>query len=308
MNQRILESIDSKHAVPAVPEIITRLLEVTDNPDSDRRDVVRVLSSDTGVVADVLRLANSAMYGGTGRIASFDQAVGRLGIKSIRKLVIARSLVGALPKDSVPVIDISYFWRRSLATAVLAAHLAESIKSVGRDQGFLAGLLCDIGVVILACSIPDQYAPLTTSYAPLGGADLHTREQATLGMTHAEVSAIAMERWSLPLGLVAAARHHHHESPPDAPEGTRKLATLVGGAGELARLLCEAPDVSQVREICGRVMTRIELDLPALPDILRRVEPEIAETASLLHLDIIPGKIFAMIANTVSDAVKASPV
>ena len=308
MNERILKSIDSSHAVPAVPEIITRLLEVTDDPNSDRRDVVRVLSSDTGVVADVLRLANSAMYGGTGKIASFDQAVGRLGIQSIRKLVIARSLVGTLPKDSVPVIDISYFWRRSLATAVLAAHFAESTKSIDRGQGFLAGLMCDIGVVILACSIPDEYAPVATSYAPLGGAHLHTREYAALGMTHAEVSALAMERWSLPAGLVAAARHHHDESPPDTPEGTRKLAILVGAAGELARLLCEAPDAEQIREVCGRIMPRLGLELSSLPEILHRVEPEIAETASLLHLDIVSGKIFTIIADTVSEACKASPV
>lgn len=302
MEERIRRSIDDAHAVPSIPVVVTRLLEVTADPNYKLRDVVRVLSADAGIATDVVRLANSSLYGGTNKTASLDQAITRLGIKQVRKLVIARSLVSKLQTSQSELIDESYFWRRSLGTAVLAAHFADAVQGVERDSAFLAGLLSDIGVVILARAVPDDYRATAAFYTPRSEEDFRSHEQRALGTSHAEVGALALERWSLPQELVLAVRHHHDFQFEDESAGGAavRLALLVNGAGEVASCLCEASDPVHIREVCTKAMQTVGLEISALPPILKRVQPEIEELADLLRLDIIPSKVYALIAESIS--------
>lgn len=302
MNERILRRIDDANAVPSIPNVVRHLLEVTAEPNYQLSNVVRVLSTDAGITTDVVRLANSSLYGGTSKIATLDTAITRLGIKRIRQLVIARSLVSNLQTSQSQLIDESYFWRRSLGTAVMAAHFADAGKGVGRDTAFLAGLLSDVGVVILARAIPDEYREVAAFYTPRSEGDFCAHER-TLGLSHAEVSAMALERWSLSRDLVLAVRHHHDLNFEDesAPGAAVRLALLVNGAGEVATCLCEASEPEHIREVCTKAMKTVGLETSDLPPILRRVEPEIDELANVLRLDIIPSKVYALIAESVSE-------
>ena len=306
MDKRILRYIDDAHAVPSVPQVVTRLLEVTADPDFDRKDVVRALSADPGIVSDIVRLANSCLYRAVNKVTSLDQAIGRLGIKRIRQLVVSRSLVSGLAASQTSLLDESYFWRRSLGSAVLAAHFGDLIQGVERDLAFLAGLLADIGVVILARAMPTEYRAVASLYAPRSGGDAWKLERETLAVSHAEVSALALERWSLPQELVLAIRHHHDDDLGAVPESAIRLAPLINAAGEIAACLCEAPDSDHIREICYGAMRTAGLDISALPAILKAVEPEIEELAGLLRLDIVPSKIFALIAESISEQVSVA--
>lgn len=306
MNTRIQRLIGQSQAIPSVPQVVARLLEVAADPDYKRCDVVRAISSDAGAAADVLRLANSSLFGGVSKVASLDQAVGRLGLTRVRELVIVRSLASGL-KVSTP-IDRSYFWRRSLATGVLAARFAAALPGFSRDEALLAGLLADVGVAVLANAIPDEYSPIAAAYAPHGGGGLVCREREALTLTHAEVSAAALERWSLAETLVSAVRHHHDDALGEARESTpgqsAEFAGVLEAAGDLARLLCEAPTAAAVRDTCQLVTRRTELDPAAIPEMLGRVEPEIAELADLLRFPVIHSRVYSIIAATVSESLQ----
>ncbi|MCH8148102.1 MAG: HDOD domain-containing protein [Planctomycetes bacterium] len=303
MDERILRCIDDADAVPSIPDVVTHLLEVTADPDFKIKDVVRVLAADAGIASDVVRMANSSLYGGTNKTSTLDKAITRLGIKRIRELVVARGLMAGIAASKTPLIDASYFWRRSLGTAVVAAHFADAVKCIERDRAFLAGLFSDVGVVILARAVPDDYREVTAFYTPRSECDFRVHERRTLGLSHAEVGAMALERWSLPQELVLAVRHHHDFEFEDesVPGDAVRLALLVNGAGDVATCLCEASDPVHIKEVCTKAVKTVGLDISTLPPILRRVEPEIEDLANLLRLDIIPSKVYTLIAESVSE-------
>jgi HD-like signal output (HDOD) protein len=229
---------------------------------------------------------------------TISDALVRLGMRQVRALVVARSMIGAMGQGP-PTIDLSYFWRRSLATGVLASRLVEGVAPTQRDRAFIAGLLCDVGVLILARAIPERYSPIAASYAPQRSDDLVIRERELLGVTHAEVSALALQRWSLPEELTLAVQHHHAEPAAPLPDGVGRIARLLSGADEIARLLCEAPQADVVRERCAWATDRIGLSVSVLPAVLKQVEGDIADLAAALRVELIPSRVYAIIADTI---------
>lgn len=308
MNEKVLDAVRRSDAIPSMPQIVTRLLEITKNPNYQQKDVINLLSTDPGVASDVLRLANSALFGVTRKVGSLNQAVALLGMKRVRTLVVGRCMADRVNAGACSNLDSSYYWRRSVATAALSAQFADQIIPQRREEAFMSGLLSDIGVVVLSKAFPSQYGPVVESYAPLKSVGLVEREQEALGVSHAEVSALVLERWMLPEDMVEAIRYHHTPPPDDLPEAAVKLAGIVGGSSEIARLLCEAPDEDSIHDVCTQAMQAVGLDLPTLQHALDKIEPVIGELAEILRIDVIPSRIYALIAEAISKnlAVSAS--
>jgi len=129
MNASVLESIKKSAAVPSMPQVVLRFLEIMQDPDFDYADLVKVLSADPGTVGELLRLANSALFGVRNKVVSTKQALTLLGPKRVRSLLLGRYLVDTMTHRKVAGLDMSYFWRRSLTSSLLASHLAnEKIK------------------------------------------------------------------------------------------------------------------------------------------------------------------------------------
>ena len=126
MNARVLETIKKSAAVPSMPQVVLRFLEIMQDPNFDYADLVRVLSTDPGTVGEILYLANSALFGVRNKVVSPKQALALLGPKRTRSLLLGRYLVDTLSKKRVAGLDMGYFWRRSLACSVVASHFAEA--------------------------------------------------------------------------------------------------------------------------------------------------------------------------------------
>lgn len=305
MNAAVQHIIESTDAVPSVPHIVTRLLDVTNDPNFKQADVVRVLSSDPGVASDILRMANSALFGGQVRTATLGDALTRLGVRRIRTLVISRAMIVGLSAAPTRSIDSSYYWRRSLATAVLASQAADRLKLALRDQAFIGGLLCDVGVVILARALPVDYAPIAELYGPHAGQHITQIELERLNVTHADVGAAAMTKWSLPEELITAIRNHHVAASTDtSPSG--RLARALGACSEIARVLCESNTRQEAGAICRNGAAAIGLSGLDLREILQRVEKDIEELATILHVDVIASKVYKVIAEELASTVSVS--
>ncbi len=302
MNAEVLATINRGDAVPSMPNIVTRFLDVTRNPNYNIADAVNLLSTDAGIAGGVLRLANSPLFGVTRKISSLIHAANLLGMKRVRTLVMGRCMVDRVNENTCVLIDRSYFWRRSLATGVLAARLAEQVAPQQREEAFMCGLLSDVGVTVLAQAMPDRYAAIAEHYAPRSTTDLLEMERRTLGTAHPEVSALVLERWSLPETMVGAVRYHHDTEPPDdLPQTARTLALVVGRAAAIARLLCEAPDEFDTLPTCEQAMATLGLDLATLTAILRSIETDINEFATLLRIDVIPSQVYKIIADSIAE-------
>lgn len=309
MHAETLEAIRRSAALPSMPLVATRCFEMTNDPLCSFDRLVELLSTDPGIAADVLRMANSPLFGMMREVRSLKHALSLLGLKRTRELVLTRYMVQRIEQSGSSLIDMTYYWRRSLTTAVVAAHLADTVLPKRRDEAFVAGLLADSGVLVLARALPSRYQPLAAQYAPFGGDGWIGQEQALLGVTHADVSAMVLEEWSLPGELVEAVRAHHlvcaaREAPDDA---VGALASLVGAAGTVGRLLCEARDPADSAENCANALDAAGMDVGVLVNCFPMVERDVESLAALLRIDVIPDKIYKLIATHIQQQLLAAP-
>jgi len=304
VNKEILDMIVRSAAVPTMPQVVTRFLELSGEEDFKTKDLVAILNTDPGISGELLRLTNSPLFGVTRKVTSLQQAVTLLGMKRVRSLVLGRYLtegVGKAGKDTGD-LSLSYYWRRSLGTAVLAAKFADHVASRYREEAFLGGLLCDVGVVVMVEALSEKYASIAAYYSPMCADDFVQQERAALDVTHADVSALILDKWMLPPVVVEAVRYHH---TPNIGEGVDdaagSLARILSGAGRIAKLLCESPDKDAVVETCTCAMDTVGLSVAALQSALADIEKEIGEFAQLLRTDIIQSGIYARISQIIVD-------
>jgi len=301
MDSTVFDLLKRSAAIPSMPQVAARFLEIIQDPEFEYREVVDVLSTDPGMASEILRLANSPLFGVTRQITSLSQALTLLGLKRVRSLVLGRYIVDSIDQKKPNVIDTSYYWRRSLASAVLAARFADPLKPELREEAFTSGLLSDVSVVILDEALPEQYQLIAQQYCPHGQADLGELERQTLGATHGEVSAMVLEHWRLP-NVVCDAVRFHAGGGTDQPDEDTHLARIVGAADRVGKYLCETPaDLDEVVGVCREAMSDIRLEPSVLAKILVEIEPQIEEFASVLRIDVIPSQIYAMIAQKVHD-------
>lgn len=299
MDTTVLELLKRSAAIPSMPQVAIRFLEIVQEPDFEYSDVVEVLSGDPGMASEILRLANSALFGVTREVTSLNQALSLLGIKRVRSLVLGRYIVDSINHKRGATVDPSYYWRRSVTSAVLAARLADTVDSGDREEAFIAGLLADIGVVILDEALPEQYRSVSEQYGPGGKADLADTEQMLMQTTHAEISAAVLEHWQLPEKICSAVRSH----PWDVEVKDRPtLALVVGAADRMSKRLCESPTDTQAILDDGRsIVERLGIESQELAQCLEEIEPQIQEFASLLGIDIIGSEVYVLAARSIRD-------
>lgn len=302
MQNDTLEQLKRSAVVPSMPQVITRFLEIVDDPDFRYDDLVEVLSTDPGVVADVLRISNSAFFGVTKQIDSLKQALTLLGIKRIRSLVIGRYMVKQIGASDVGPIDLSYFWRRSLATGVLSAKFIANRHPEDRDAAFIAGLLADIGVIIMTRGLGDEYVDIAKNYTPRSMVDMGAMERERFDITHSDVSAMVLEHWKLPEHICqAVAQRYEVEAGADNAPKAELIARTIRAAGRMSRMLAETPDAERMGQECPAIAALAGLDLAALGRMLDEIEAEISQLAAILSLDVIPSNVYSLIAKSIQD-------
>ena len=306
MNAKVLEAIKKSAAVPSVPQVVTRFLEIMQDPDFDYDDLVKVLSADAGTVSEILRLVNSALFGIRQKIVSLRQALTLLGPMRTRSLLVGRYLVDMMAQKQVSGLDMGYFWRRSLACSVVASRLADATAPRQRDEAFIGALLADIGVPILAEAMPETFGPIAARYAPQAVPCGAEEELEAVEVTHGEVSAMVLTHWALPDVVTKAVNLHQSLSPGD--DNVATIARIIRAADAIARLLSEIPDAEEVRTVRSHVMTFVGTPIEILINLLPSIEGDIEELAAALRIDVLPSKVYAFIAKTVQEGLAETSV
>jgi HD-like signal output (HDOD) protein len=305
MNAHVIESIRKSAAVPTIPQVVTRFLEVVQDPNFRYDDVVKVLSADAGTVSEILRLANSALFGLPREVTSLRQALTLLGPKRTRSLVLGRCLVDRLNDYPYGRLDKAYFWRRSLVGSVLSARFADALAPDLREEAFVAGLLADIGVAILANALSDAYDPVVSEYRPEGRHVSEDEERGFVGATHAEVSAMILSTWGLP-DPVCTAVNLHQSLTVRSTDGPQRVARILNAADRVARLLCGSPDAAETARTCAEAAAFIQVDLPTLARIVEEIETDVEQLAAVLRIDVIPDAAYVRVTKAIPQP--ASPV
>ena len=210
--------------LPALPAAVLRVMQIADDPKASAPDVARALTSDQALAARVLKLANSAFYGASRRISTVSEAVVILGLRTTRNLAMATSCEEMMAREvSGYAMQRGALWRHSLACGSAAQALAKRAHIRGVEEAFVAGLLHDIGKVILSTYQREKFA-LVLRRTLERGIPYSEAEQEIFGFDHAEAGARLLERWNLPSSLVSAVRFHH--KPLEAPDSS-PLPALV---------------------------------------------------------------------------------
>ena len=207
----------------SLPMIYTRLTEAIENPRASTMRIAHIIASDSALTARLLRLVNSAFYAFSSRIDTVQQAVLLIGTQPIRDLALATSVLSVFPGIPRELVSMESFWEHSIATGVTARLLATYRNERRAERFFVAGILHDIGRLLLFALRPDAArAALTRSRT--GGEPLVVAEHAAFGFDHGEAGGAVLEAWKLPEDLQEIVRCRH--APADAGHYQRNAALV----------------------------------------------------------------------------------
>lgn len=195
--------------LPSLPDTTVRVLKMTDDPAASARDVSGAISTDMALTSKVLKIANSAYYGMPRAVSTVNEAVLILGMSALRNLALAASTYDMLRQECAGYrMPVGELWRHSLTCATAAQIIARSTRAARAEEAFVAGLLHDVGKVVLNVHIAHQFQTII-ALAELDDMSFHDAEKLVLGFDHADVGAKVAEKWNLPAPLCQAICGHH---------------------------------------------------------------------------------------------------
>ncbi|NNE08388.1 MAG: HDOD domain-containing protein [Gemmatimonadetes bacterium] len=208
-NEALAATVGEISSLPSLPRIYNELTQELAKRDYSVDSVSRIVEQDIGMVAQVLHLVNSAYFGMPRRITSMREAIGYIGVETINNLTLSIELFQSFDGAD----DSGYSIDREQEHNFLVAKLAKRIApgSVSKDDAYLAGMLHDVGRLILATKYPKQYGEVTADVAA-GGAGRREHEMLLFGATHAQVGAYLLGLWNLPYVIVEAVAYHEDPS------------------------------------------------------------------------------------------------
>jgi putative nucleotidyltransferase with HDIG domain len=222
-----LESL-VKLELPALPAIAMRVAALTQDPDTSTRAIAEAIGYDPILGARVLRAANSPLYYLERDVTTLTMAVNAIGNDGINLMVVASAASDAFQRKGKPLAVETTLWGHSLAVGLAAREIMSLMGLRGTDQGFICGLLHDIGKLLLLRYDLDVYQQLISK---VQANDLLAAEVAMFGYTHAQVGALVARRWNLPEAICHAIYHHHQ---PVQNEQSTLMARVIEVADELA--------------------------------------------------------------------------
>jgi HD-like signal output (HDOD) protein len=219
MDMNLASLFEQTHNLPNIPKVVQELISTFNQEDVDMDEIANKISLDPVLTAKVLRLANSAHYGVSRSVASTSDASVLLGFSTLRTLVLASGITGAM--QSPDGFDRKEFWRDNFAVAAIAKWMASYCKLNG-ETAFTCGMLHSIGELLIQLLMPTEAKKVVAAVE--AGGKVGDVEKAMLGYNYADVGAELASRWKFPQDIVNGIRHH---SNPLAPKEVDPLSALV---------------------------------------------------------------------------------
>jgi putative nucleotidyltransferase with HDIG domain len=194
--------VENIQALPTIPGVLKQILGVIEDPRTSLQEISRFVSNDPALTLKILKMVNSPVYGFPGRISSVSQGVVLLGLNVVKGLLLGISVFDLMQKAMIGL------WEHSLGCAVVARILAKKKGVKEFEEVSVAGLLHDLGKVILILLYPREYEALV-SEAESRDILIYEAEKEFFGVTHADVAVWMTEKWSFPKNLVDVIGNHH---------------------------------------------------------------------------------------------------
>ncbi|MFA7387936.1 MAG: HDOD domain-containing protein [Thiohalobacteraceae bacterium] len=265
------------------PDICVKVFELVESNDASTREIGEVIGRDPSLTARLLRLTNSAFYNFSRRIDTVSRAVTVIGVRELYSLVIAVSAIksfGNLPNN---LVNIDTFWRHGIYTGLIARALAKRCRVLHPERMFVAGLLHDIGSLVLYSRMPETSADLLLVCDGDEGI-LHQAELAELGFSHADLGGAMLATWLLPETLQEAVAYHHMPSYAVQSELEASIVHLAENLANRSQLgaFCEAPNLEAAADASAWTAIGLAPESFDFDAIIGEAGLQFTETAGLL--------------------------
>ena len=263
--------------LPSLPSIVLDLIASFERGDVDATILAEKMSRDQALAAKTLRLANSSFYGLPAKVSTVRQAIFVLGFDSARSLAVASSVIETFSGSTFRRIDVAGFWRHSIAAALCAKNLARR-AGVDQDYAFIAGLLHDIGRLVLASGFPADHARVIDC-CERDGLAMSEAELGVFGVDHQRIGQMLAEAWKFPPVIQRAIGQHH---APDMDE-----LGDVPGVVHAANAMVQALDLGggahvAVARLLDATWDSLHLTPEQLRAVCRETEGQFEEACRLL--------------------------
>jgi len=219
VDETLRTAVANLSSLPCPSEIYNQLVAELDKEEPSMGRIAQIVSTDLSLTATVLHIASFGFFGSNERVSNPMQAVARLGVERVKALVLTHGVVTEFDEDNLKDLGLEKLWQHSVHSACLAQEIA---KDMGLDKrsvehAFIAGLLHDIGTLILAANMPDAYRSVAAASPREDGVRLEA-ERAHMPMLHATIGAYLAALWGLPDSVVEAIAYHHEPSKGNTTE------------------------------------------------------------------------------------------
>ncbi len=244
--EKLIEEVKD---LPTLPSVVMELNRALADDSVSMQGVISIIERDPPLTSKVLRLANSSYYGMSKHVRTLREAIFILGLNTIRSIAMAVSVGKLFRRDPGIGLDMEGIWSHSLCCAVTAKAMLRDRGTVIAEEGFICGLVHDIGKLVIAQGLPEETGRILEALRRNPGLAWRDVEEEVLGFTHAEVGALVVDKWNFPREYCEGIRGHHDCLLGDGGAGEKGDAPT--GKDELALCICVANRIAKAVEGVG---------------------------------------------------------
>ena len=281
----LLKNVDK---LPSLPAIALEVLRLSKQDNSSLDDLVEVIMKDPALTGKILKTVNSAMFGLPRQVGSLKQAIGLLGFRSVNVMAISFTLIDSVQSSLEEDADgFSYksYWRRSLSSAIASRLIAKCVMPKLADEVFVAGLLSDLGMVVMWNYDQSLYKEILNQWEATQ-CELTDIEKQMIGFTHAEIGSRLLQQWQLPDMLSISVETHHDVVMENTTPTTAAFTRIVHAGTNIAGVFCQDVSYTSLEEIKTNCCQIVGISPEQLEEILFAVNDHVDEVAAMLSLNV----------------------
>ncbi|MCX7045350.1 MAG: HDOD domain-containing protein [Candidatus Sumerlaeota bacterium] len=283
--EEFMAVVDAKGDLPVIPAILSRVLTIVRRDNSSARELASVILKDQALTTSLLRMANSSFYATAGKPAkSVSQAIVVTGFESVRDMAVGLSMFKLLRNRKMEDY-LTLFWVHSVAVGVCAQALSKALKMQDTEEALVAGLLHDVGKLILLRYLPDEFSEVLLLADQ--GVPVPEAEEKVLQLRHQEVGEAVSLRWNLPEQIVRCIRHHHHFADFHKDEYLYLLSNVVTLSNIFAMHHYPSSAVPMrmpLDQFYELAKTYLDLDEPIVREVLKNLRRRITEYLDIFEI------------------------
>jgi putative nucleotidyltransferase with HDIG domain len=274
-----VQRLDAIHELPTLSTVAMKLSNLLMDINISAKDVAEVIQYDQAIVTKMLKMVNSAFFGFSNKVSSVQHALMLLGFNTVRNAIIAIDVINALKtNDKTKGFDMSAFWQHAIGVAVISRHLDRETGHNFREDVFTAGIIHDIGKIVMAHYFGNRYQDvLETMYREK--INYWDAEHRHFPMNHAEVGMQLAKRWHLPETMCNVVGRHHMTSKAGAVED---LVQIVHAADALFHVYLEDHSPTEDWPISSGARQLLRPQIKSAGQWLPALKQEIKEAYQLL--------------------------